>query len=145
MHTALILFIGAVHVLAHPSIDWAISAQRTCPHTSDMEQRLARFADLIYLVSMDIPLGVYDFERDYYGVIADYIFDHECAVTFPHTIEDSQAWFSIGAFMSNTLDVGMDGHTAWYSLDSFLDGEGLGDPQPEGVYCFMTCKYESFV
>jgi len=135
MNTALTLLLSTCNVAAHEALDWSIVAARTCPHTSDMEQRLSKFADLIYQVSMDIPSGIYDFDRDYYSVMADYILDqNEVMLTFPHTIDESQAWFSYGSFVSDTLVPGMDGHTSWWSVAGFLDGGGANDPQAEGYY-----------
>ena len=122
-----------LHLTSHPQLDWMKVKARTCPFENDMEQRLAKFAELMYLVSNNIPYGV---TRDEFNSqLTDYLFYDQAAifaVIFPDTIKQSQSYFTYTAFQANQLDLSK--HSSWYSLNALLNGKGLNDPTPTEFY-----------
>lgn len=129
------LLLQILGVISHDAslLDWVTVNSRTCPYESDMEQRLAKFSELIYLVSNDVPFGATQSSWD--NTLENYIFDQSVefhAVVFPNTISESQSYFTAPAFAQDLLD--MSKHSSWYSLDYLLDGGGASGPQPDEYY-----------
>ena len=124
------LTLTAIGVLGHPSMDWSVVNSRTCPYEGQMEQRLARFSELINFVSNNVPFGAT--EDSFTSTLSNELFDEELALTFPQTVTESDSYFTYGAFAAGLLD--LSGHTAWYSLDGLLYGESANDTQPAEYY-----------
>ena len=119
--------------MGHPQLDWMKVNSRTCPFENTMEQRLAKFAELIYRVSNDIPYGV---TRDEFNIqLTDYLFYEQAeifAVIFPDTIDQSQSYFTYPAFQAGALDLSK--HSSWYSMNALLNGKSINDPIPTEFY-----------
>eukprot|EP00486_Rosalina_sp_Unknown_P009254 CAMPEP_0201582414 /NCGR_PEP_ID=MMETSP0190_2-20130828/84906_1 /ASSEMBLY_ACC=CAM_ASM_000263 /TAXON_ID=37353 /ORGANISM="Rosalina sp." /LENGTH=239 /DNA_ID=CAMNT_0048022271 /DNA_START=56 /DNA_END=775 /DNA_ORIENTATION=+ len=119
--------------MGHPQLDWMKVDSRTCPYENDMEQRLAKFAELIYKISNDIPFGV---NRDEFNIqLTDYLFYEQAeifAVIFPDTIDESQSYFTYAAFQADQLDLSK--HSSWYSMTALTHGSGINDPTPDEFY-----------
>eukprot|EP01084_Bolivina_argentea_P249945 418583_1 len=134
MLSELILYFALVaNIVSHPQLDWNKVYLRTCPYENDMEQRLARFAELIHLVSNNIPFAIT--QNDWNNEIVNDLFYENAnifAVVFPTTISDSQPYFSYPAFTAGLLDLTK--HVTWYSMNALLHGGGSNDPTPTEFY-----------
>ncbi len=107
------------NVFSHPSLDFETVNQRTCPYANDMDQRMANIAEYIYKVSNNIPYGID--KETFDDRLQKYIFSDETQViVFPHSVSDSQPYFTIGAFNAALTDLSK--HSSWLTMEAIRNG-----------------------
>ena len=121
------------NISAHDALDQTVVASRTCPYENDKEQRIAKFSEMIYQVTNNIPFSI---TRDEFETELYYLFNgndpQHIAVIFPETISESQSFFTYPLFLMGGLD--MTKHSGWFSMKAMINGSDPGDPEPSDGY-----------
>eukprot|EP01084_Bolivina_argentea_P303189 523393_1 len=139
MTSSLIIVVIAqfMTVLSHNRLNFTIVNTRTCPHTSDMEQRIAMLMEAIYWKTTENQFvfggrwgqfGSISFNELLENVIFNGGEPDEIAIAFPNSIEKSAPYFLYPEFLQIGIDHSY--HIVWYSLTFALNGGVQPDRMP---------------
>eukprot|EP01084_Bolivina_argentea_P038657 71490_1 len=125
---AISVIIQFANVLCHTPLDFATVASRTCPHESDMEQRLSMMMEIIGWKSNENEF-FFQQSGQSFDLWIQNIFGDEATIVFPFTIDSPAPYFTRPEFVLDMIDFSE--HGSWYNLDAILNGGEQSDIPPE--------------